>query len=316
MIRARKDEERRQFSPERRQNSPVGARSKPSILGSRIINSSKPTSTSSSSNVLASWASEFNALKNRRSSKYRKFKDDESGGLWTVQIPKRMLLSTLGVFLVIPLTLFLWKEMHVTNEGGASDQLRGGAGHAQLKTKNRFVTWMEDGVPEDEYNTTAATLEAGNKREQDVIANDTQIEMDHNGHETLEDLLKEKELLDKKIQKKVVETIKDTDTTASEGLKAMHAILPRSPKTRDADDPDQLPKNNDAVEEAIDEGEQRRKELLKSQTEKTKGRLHLVGPKAKASTDAGKNEGLPGAVRDDDGFPAATPDDDSTDGKV
>jgi len=277
------------------------------------------TSSSSSSNVLASWASEFNALKNRRSSKYRKFKDDESGGLWTVQIPKRMLLSTLGIFLVIPLTLFLWKEMHVTNAGGASDQLRGGAGHAQLKKKNRFVTWMEDGVPEDEYNATAATLEADNKRQQDVVANTTQPEEDlneNNGDETLEDLLKEKELLDKKIQKKVVETIKDTDmsadsmTTAAEELKAMHGgILPRSPKTRDVDDPDHTPKNNDAVEEAIDEEEQRRKEFLKSQTERAKSRLHLVGPKA-ASTNAAKNEGLSGAVRGDDAFPATTPDDD------
>lgn len=79
-----------------------------------------------------------------------------SSGIWTVQIPKRMLFSTLGVFLILPLLIFVWKETHLQPADPSNgDQLRGSNGNAvQLKEKNRFVTWMEDNLPEDLYNET------------------------------------------------------------------------------------------------------------------------------------------------------------------
>lgn len=102
-------------------------------------------SSSHINNNLSSWSSGIS--KNNNNS-------NGGGGMWTVQIPKRMLLSTVGVFLVLPLVIFLWKETHLKSTD-MDIQLRGGTTTSKYKTaKNRFVTWMEDNLPEDVYNET------------------------------------------------------------------------------------------------------------------------------------------------------------------
>jgi hypothetical protein len=62
-----------------------------------------------------------------------------------VQVPKRMLYYTILVFLVLPLALFLWKEMHLDNHGVP-------ATHDLVKSNMRgrghdvYPTWMEQAV--------------------------------------------------------------------------------------------------------------------------------------------------------------------------
>jgi hypothetical protein len=62
-----------------------------------------------------------------------------------VQIPKRMMYYTMMVFLVLPLALFLWKEMHLDNHH------RDPATHDLVKSHLRahhdvYPTWMEEAV--------------------------------------------------------------------------------------------------------------------------------------------------------------------------
>lgn len=63
-----------------------------------------------------------------------------------VQVPKRMLYYTMTVFLVLPLALFLWKEMHLDNHAANRDPA-----HDLVKSNMRghhdvYPTWMEEAV--------------------------------------------------------------------------------------------------------------------------------------------------------------------------
>jgi len=59
------------------------------------------------------------------------------------------------VFLVLPLLIFVWKELHPTKSAPATTELRG----TKLKTngKDKYVTWMEDNLPE--FNETGLEQE-------------------------------------------------------------------------------------------------------------------------------------------------------------
>jgi hypothetical protein len=82
--------------------------------------------------------------------------------LWSqVQMPKRMLWSTMSIFLVIPVLLFLWKETHIRSIDQA--ELRGkqyggksvlSATMVRKKNKHQeFVTWMANqATPEEELS--------------------------------------------------------------------------------------------------------------------------------------------------------------------
>lgn len=78
-----------------------------------------------------------------------------SNEIWTVEVPKRMLFSTLGVFLVLPLLIFVWKELHPARN--ASSELRGTKQKITHNGKNKYVTWMEDNLPE--FNETEVEQE-------------------------------------------------------------------------------------------------------------------------------------------------------------
>jgi hypothetical protein len=70
-----------------------------------------------------------------------------------VQVPKRMLYYTILVFLVLPLALFLWKEMHLDNHANHDP-----ATHDLVKSNMRvrghdvYPTWMEDTLHSTVWN--------------------------------------------------------------------------------------------------------------------------------------------------------------------
>jgi hypothetical protein len=81
--------------------------------------------------------------------------------LWTqVQMPPRLLWSTLGIFLILPVLMFLWKETHIQSMDSAElrGQKYGGKASVlsshrmrQKKQHREFVTWMANQVaPEEE----------------------------------------------------------------------------------------------------------------------------------------------------------------------
>jgi hypothetical protein len=83
---------------------------------------------------------EIYALRDRR--------DATAKRAFKVQVPKRMLYYTILVFLVLPLALFLWKEMHLDNH----DVHRDPTTHDLVKSNMRgtghdvYPTWMEQAV--------------------------------------------------------------------------------------------------------------------------------------------------------------------------
>jgi hypothetical protein len=98
----------------------------------------------------------------RKANKRRSDDDDDSASpSWTVQIPKRMLLTTLGIFLVLPLLLFFWKETHPEpiTTGNEQRMDRKYANHRDSKMKD--VTWMEGAgnLTEDIFNETEDSAE-------------------------------------------------------------------------------------------------------------------------------------------------------------
>lgn len=72
-----------------------------------------------------------------------------SGKAWHVDIPKRMLLSTIAVFLLLPLTIFYWKETHLPEQDAVVTSKGGGMyhHHAQYHDsshQNAFPNWFAD----------------------------------------------------------------------------------------------------------------------------------------------------------------------------
>lgn len=59
-----------------------------------------------------------------------------------IQVPIRMMFSTLSIFLILPLTLFGWRQFHPTVR---VDRAVGGAQNSSLALKHdRFPTWMDE----------------------------------------------------------------------------------------------------------------------------------------------------------------------------
>jgi hypothetical protein len=86
-----------------------------------------------------------------------------SGGIWTVQIPKRMLLSTLGVFLVFPLLIFIWKETHLkplNNNSSLRNRDDNAHTHA-INRNNPLASWVADHKPIDPTSLVNETTEGG-----------------------------------------------------------------------------------------------------------------------------------------------------------
>lgn len=73
-----------------------------------------------------------------------------------VQVPMRMMLSTLTIFLVLPLTIFIWKEIHLHPREGAEYFKSGVRQGPERNDPDRFPTWM-DKLPFDGTNETSIT---------------------------------------------------------------------------------------------------------------------------------------------------------------
>jgi hypothetical protein len=87
-----------------------------------------------------------------------------SSGIWTVQIPKRMLLSTLGVFLVFPILIFIWKETHLAKPVKDSGSLRNRDGSAHTHASNRnnpLASWVANHKPVDIASFANETVVGG-----------------------------------------------------------------------------------------------------------------------------------------------------------
>jgi hypothetical protein len=81
-----------------------------------------------------------------------------------VQVPKKMLYYTMTVFLVLPLALFLWKEMHLDNHHESHNNrqyppelaVKSNGGH------DFYPTWMEDAVGSVLTTTSTVMTTASN----------------------------------------------------------------------------------------------------------------------------------------------------------
>ena len=202
----------------------VTSNNKPASAAAWTTNQLKNATAASSSTVkqLYHELKQHNARRKYRKTSFygsRSKKGDEHHPTphhdWTAQVPKRMWFTTLGIFLVLPVLIFLWKEIMLKPPlGDGQQQLRQrngaaavGAGHALIQPKNRYVTWMNEekdvtGAPplEEEFgynNETNAALSRnetdrvdGEWKDNTIIAEksrDTET-----GDKSLADLLKEK----------------------------------------------------------------------------------------------------------------------------
>lgn len=75
--------------------------------------------------------------------------------LWAFQVPSKIIYSTAGIFLILPLFLFVWKETHITGRRGAiADVDVNRTSFTRLKrTKN--AAWMEENLLDESGNTTS-----------------------------------------------------------------------------------------------------------------------------------------------------------------
>jgi hypothetical protein len=78
-----------------------------------------------------------------------------------VQVPKRMLYYTMTVFLVLPLALFLWKEMHLDNHDqypATHDLVKSNMRGAHGTGHDFYPTWMEETIGSTVWNDPPANV--------------------------------------------------------------------------------------------------------------------------------------------------------------
>ena len=102
----------------------------------------------------------YNLKKGRNRKKSKHHSNDSN--IWTVQMPRRMVLGTMGIFLLIPMILFVYKELHLPSMD--EQLLRGNQHHgptnhdgtiARKKKANRnqeYVTWMANFLTNEEVD--------------------------------------------------------------------------------------------------------------------------------------------------------------------
>jgi hypothetical protein len=148
----------------------------------------------------------YNLRKNRHSHK-RKSKHDASNtgntgsSIWTVQMPTRILFSTMGIFLLLPVLLFVYKELHIQTiqpkdlRGIRQYKDRSNVYIAKGADQNQeYVTWMTDHLDGDEveegdgnapndFDVNAAVVNETSASD-NVVVND----FDSTNNQTLSDL--------------------------------------------------------------------------------------------------------------------------------
>jgi hypothetical protein len=97
----------------------------------------------------------YNVRKGRNK---KKSKHQSDANIWTVQMPKRMLFGTMGIFLLIPVLIFVYKEMHLQSID--EKELRGSRsneptsdGTIVVKKANRnqeYASWIANILGTDE----------------------------------------------------------------------------------------------------------------------------------------------------------------------
>jgi hypothetical protein len=107
-------------------------------------------------------------IRKGRTKKKLKHHNNEFSSIWTVQMPKRMLFGTMGIFLLIPVVLFVYKEMHLPHLD--EKELRGkrhndlsSDGKFVVKMSNRnqeYVTWMANFLANEEVDDEDEETEA------------------------------------------------------------------------------------------------------------------------------------------------------------
>lgn len=73
-----------------------------------------------------------------------------------VQMPTRILLTTLAVFLLLPVTVFLWKELVSPSVSGVV--VGDTKAHVRRSEPNRFPAWMEEHILTPVANATAENV--------------------------------------------------------------------------------------------------------------------------------------------------------------
>ena len=82
--------------------------------------------------------------------------------IWTVQIPKRILFGTMGIFLLIPVLLFVYKELHLPN----AKELRGTPNEDSSSRDGTYVI-QKSNTRNQEYVTWMANFLATNEEVED-----------------------------------------------------------------------------------------------------------------------------------------------------
>lgn len=82
--------------------------------------------------------------------------------IWSFQIPKGMIYWTAGVFLVLPLFLFFWKETHVATPKVVQTQE---VKHTILNVRKhtKHAAWMEESFSDEKRNSTDTDITGSNE---------------------------------------------------------------------------------------------------------------------------------------------------------
>lgn len=145
-----------------------------------FVASAFATSSSTTQNLFQ----QVKQLQRRRARASQGKGSSNNNNIWTVQMPKRMLVSTLGVFLIFPLLIFLWKETHLTPSLDAlkkQQQLRTGPVVVHSSKQDAFMTWVKDGLPAESNNNETAVEDEGSDSIEEVESIHSNLE---NGNET------------------------------------------------------------------------------------------------------------------------------------
>lgn len=100
----------------------------------------------------------YNVRKSRSNKKKSKPSDSHhhTNNIWTVQMPKRMLFGTMGIFLLIPVLVFVYKEMHLPKKSelvrGNHDSSSSSSSNMSMmkKSNQEYVSWMANFLGNEE----------------------------------------------------------------------------------------------------------------------------------------------------------------------
>ena len=99
----------------------------------------------------------YNVRKSRSNKKKSKPSDSHHHtNIWTVQMPKRMLFGTMGIFLLIPVLVFVYKEMHLPKKSelvrGNHDSSSSSSSNMSMmkKSNQEYVSWMANFLGNEE----------------------------------------------------------------------------------------------------------------------------------------------------------------------